>query len=300
MLNSIRVFVKVVEQGNFSKAGRVLNLAPSSVTRNIDQLENELGVTLFKRSTRQLVLTDEGSLFNEGAYKLLAQADELTQSLKSEGREPEGMLRISAFESFGRLHLCPHLPEFLERYPNVKLEIELENRVVDLVADEVDIAIRIGRPADSSLRARKLLPNHTLLCASPSYLERHGEPTTPDDLASHNCLLLSNKRQRNYWYFNRNKQSKKIAVNGNLTSTGGTPLLHAALSSSGITQLSNWMIADDVAQNRLMICLPDWQCSLHENSSGEVYAVYRQNHHPKPVIRAFIDFLVEKKKSKII
>ena len=298
MLNSIRIFVKVVEQGSFSRAGRILNLAPSSITRNIDQLENELGVTLFKRSTRQLVLTDEGHLFHKGAGQLLAQADALTQSLKVSTTEPEGVLRISAFESFGRIQVCPLLPEFLERYPKLRIEIELENRMVDLVAEDIDLAIRIGRPADSSLRARLLLPSHTLLCASPQYLERYGTPKIPDELESHNCLLLRNNRQKIYWHFRAEKKSKKVPVDGNLTATGGTPLLQAALNGSGIAQLASWMMVDYIEQGLLVICLPDWKCTLHDQSCSEVYAAYRQSSYIKPSIRAFIDFLVEKIQNK--
>jgi len=300
MLNSIRIFVKVVEQGSFSKAGRILNMAPSSVTRNIDQLEGELGVTLLKRSTRQLVLTEEGSLFVEGAGKLLAQADDLKQSLKIVKTEPEGVLRVSVLESFGRMQVCPILSEFLARHPKIRIEIELENRVTDLIAEEVDIAIRIGRPVDSALRARKLLPNHTLVCASPEYLDLHGTPKIPDKLTSHNCLSLSNNRQKNHWYFSKSKAHKKISVNGNLTSQGGTPILRAALDGTGIAQLPNWMIVDYVQQGKLVICLQDWNCSLHEGTSGEVYAVYRNNNYIKPSIRAFIDFLVEKTHDKSI
>ncbi len=300
MLNLIRIFVKVEEQGSFSKAGRILKMAPSSVARNIDHLESELGVTLFKRSTRQLILTEEGSVFLEGAGKLLAQANNLTESLKIVNAEPEGVLRISVFESFGRIHVCPILSEFLEMYPKVKIEIELENRMVDLIAEEIDIAIRIGRPIDSGLKARKLLPNHTLICATPKYIDQHGAPTMPDDLVSHNCLTLSNKRQKTYWHFCKSKVSKKIPINGNFTALGGTPILQATLNDTGIAQLSNWMIVDHVREGALVVCLQDWECSLHEGTSGEVYAVYRNNNYIKSSIRVFIDFLAKKTHHKSI
>lgn len=294
MLNSIRIFIKVVEQGSFSKAGRILNMAPSSITRNIDQLEKELGVNLFKRSTRQLALTDEGQSFLEGADKLLAQADQLTASLKTAKSEPEGPLRISVFETFGRIKVCPCLPEFLQRYRKVKLEIELENRMADLDKEDVDLAIRIGRPADSNLKARKLLSNHTLICASPEYLAEYGRPASPEDLVDHNCLVLNTRRQKIYWHFQREKSSKKVPVNGNLTSTGGTPLLEAALAGTGIIQIPHWIVAQYINAGKLQCCLKDWQCSVHENTSGDVYAVYRGSNYLNPSIRAFIDFLMEK------
>lgn len=294
MLNSIRIFIKVVEQGSFTKAGRILNMAPSSITRNIDQLEKELGVNLFKRSTRQLALTDEGQSFLEGAEKLLAQADQLTASLKTVKAEPEGPLRISVFETFGRIKVCPFLPEFLQRYPKVKLEIELENRMTDLDQEDVDLAIRIGRPADSNLKARKLLSSHTLICASPAYITAQGQPSSPEDLLDHNCLALNTRRQKIYWHFRRAKTSKKIPVNGNLTSSGGTPLLEAALQGTGIIQIPHWMVDQYINKGKLQRCLQDWKCSVHENTSGDVYAVYRNSNYLNPSIRAFIDFLVEK------
>jgi len=290
----MRIFIKVVEQGSFTKAGRILNMAPSSVTRNLDQLEKELAVTLLKRSTRQLILTEEGSTFLAGAHKLLAQANELTASLKTMNAEPEGVLRLSVFESFGRMQVCSLLAEFLEKFPKVKVEIELENRVVDLIKEEVDLVIRIGRPTDSGLKARKLMSNHTLVCASPAYLTKHGSPLIPDDLLSHNCLVRGNKRQKNYWYFSKAKKLKKTPISGNLTSLGGTPILEAAIKGAGIVHLSNWMISDYVREGKLVVCLPDWDSSLHESSSGDVYAAYINSSYIKPSVRAFIDFLIEK------
>ncbi len=294
MLKSIRVFLKVVEQGGFSGAGRVLNMAPSSVTRGIDQLEKELGASLFKRSTRQLSLTPEGQKFLVGAEKLLAQADELCGSLKTMNAEPEGHLRVSVFETFGRVKVSPLLPEFLQRYPKVKLQIDLENRMIDLDKEDIDLAIRIGRPIDSNLKAKKLLSNQTLICASPQYIAKRGKPASPDELMQHNCLVLNTRRQKAYWHFKQSKTSRKILVSGNLISTGGTPLLEAALSGAGIVQIPKWMVAEYIDQDKLVICLEDWACSVHENAIGEVYAVYRSSTYIKPSIRAFIDFLVEK------
>lgn len=191
MLKLTRIFIKVAELGSFSKAAKVLNMAPSSVTRSIDSLESELNVALFKRSTRQLLLTDKGHIFLEGAFKLVASSDSLRMLMMADNREPEGSLRVSVFESFGRLSVCPVIPEFLEKYPKIKIEIELENKIVDLAGENIDVAIRVGTPEDSNLKARKLLPNHTFICASPGYLLSNDRIEKPDDLSSHNCLLLN-------------------------------------------------------------------------------------------------------------
>lgn len=294
MLDLIRVFIKVVDTGNFSKAGTVLDMAPSSIARNIDSLEKELGVTLLKRSTRKLVLTEAGQQFLEGSINLLADADGLISAMQETNLEPEGSLRLSVFESFGRQCISPLLPEFLARYPKVKINIDLDNQLVDLNSENVDIGIRIGRPADSALRARMLLPNKTLLYASPKYLEKHGVPKKPEDLVNFNCLLLDNDRQRTYWYFKKQKQQIKVPVRGNLSSKGGTPLLQAAVNDGGIVQMSTWMMQELVRDKKLVVCLPQWQPSLHEGTSGDIYAVYHSSNFQKPVIRAFMDFLIEK------
>ncbi|MBU2970884.1 LysR family transcriptional regulator [Pseudoalteromonas sp. C2R02] len=294
MLDLIRIFIKTVDCGSFSKAGVILNMAPSSVARNIDNLEKKLSVTLFKRSTRSLILTQDGQQFLEGAEKLLTEADSLISSMKQSNVEPEGSLRISVFESFGRLCISTVLPEFLNRYPKVNATIDLDNQMVDLNSNNIDIGIRIGQPADSSLRARMLLRNETLLCASNEYLEQHGIPKRPEDLGDHNCLLLDNDRQRTYWHFHKKNKYLKVPVQGNLRSKGGTPLLEAAVAHGGIVQMSNWMMKGLITQKKLTVCLPDWKPSLHEGSSGDIYAVYLGSKHPKPVIRVFIDFLIEK------
>jgi DNA-binding transcriptional LysR family regulator len=295
MLTLIRTFIKVADLGSFSKAAQVLNLAPSSITRSINKLEAELNVRLFKRSTRALVLTEEGHQFYPRAEKLLEDADGLISSMQGTRSEPEGTLRISVFEGFGRAFISPLLPEFLSRYPKLKIEIELDNQIIDLNSENVDLGIRIGLPADSNLNARLLLANTTVLCASPRYLEQQGRPSKPEDLAQHNCLILNRDRQRTNWYFrNSLKDFKKISVAGNLTSKGGTPLLEAAVNHGGIVLLSSWMVDKLITEGKLVQCLPEWQGSLFEESSGVIYAVYQGNKYLKPSLRVFIDFLVEK------
>lgn len=293
MFSEMRIFIKVVEFGSFSKAADVLNMAPSSVARNIDNLERDFNATLLKRSTRQLLLTEAGEQFLAGARKLLSDEASLKASLSEQDKQPEGVLRISVFEGFGRVKVCPILSGFLAKYPQVQIEIDLDNQLVDLHSENVDIAIRIGTPVDSSLHARMLMANQTLLCASPGYLAQFGTPKKPDDLLQHNCLRLDRDRQRTYWHFRKAKQYKKVAVHGNLISRGGTPILEAAIHDGGIVQLSSWMMDNLVADGTLVRCLPDWQPSLSEHSSGDIYALYSGGKHMRPVIRAFIDYLVQ-------
>ena len=292
MLTAVRIFIKVIELGSFSKAAEVLNMAPSSVARNIDNLEQDFNTALLKRSTRQLSLTEAGELFLEGARKLVNDEDNLKALLSEKDTEPEGILRVSVFEGFGRVKICPILPGFLALYPKVKVEIDLDNQLVDLHSENVDIAIRIGNAQDSSLHARMLMANQTSLCASSNYLEKFGTPKKPEDLQQHNCLLLDRDRQRTYWHFRKGKLYKKVPVTGNLTSRGGTPILEAAIHHGGIVQLSSWMMDDLIQDGTLVHCLPEWTPSLSELSSGDIYALYRGGKHMRPVIRAFIDYLV--------
>ncbi|MCW8346849.1 LysR family transcriptional regulator [Vibrio sp. ZSDZ65] len=297
MLELIKVFDQVVESGSFSQASKALNMAPSSVARNIDNLEARIKTTLFKRSTRQLILTEEGQYFYQQASQLLHDSNKLLAEMRGNHGVPEGMLRISVFESFGNLCLTPLIPEFLERYPKIHIELELDNNVVDLHSDNIDIAIRIGTPQDSRLKARHLLTNYTSLVASPSYIKQHAPIEKPDDLQDHNCLLISHERQRHYWHFSKKSVNKKVSVKGNLISKGGSPLLYAALQGSGVLLLSDWMLKPYLENNQLVKLLPIWTATHGEQSSGEIFAIYKSTQYPKPHIRAFIDFLVEKLQS---
>ncbi|RTR39177.1 LysR family transcriptional regulator [Shewanella canadensis] len=294
MLDLIKVFHQVVESGSFSQAAQALNMAPSSVARNIDNLEALIQTTLFKRSTRQLILTEEGSYFYKQSGKLVEDADILLAEMRGARDTPQGMLRISVFESFGNLCLAPIIPEFLQMYPDVQVDLDLDNKLVDLHSDNVDLAIRIGVPQDSGLKARKLLENRTLLTASPCYLNQHAVITQPDDLHGHNCLLISQERQRNHWYFNKGKSNRKVSVKGNFISKGGSPLLTAALKDCGVLLLSEWMVKPYLESKALVGILPDWTVNHWEDGSGEIFAIYKSAQYPKPHIRAFLDFLVKK------
>ncbi len=292
MLEAIRVFIKSAECGSFSKAGAVLGMAASSVSRQIDKLEKDLATKLFKRSTRHLVLTDSGHAFLERATTAVADLDAACSAVRSVPHEVAGDLRISVFESFGRLRICPVIPDFLLRHPKIRLELLLDNQLADLYKDEVDLAIRIGRPEDSRLKARKLVENRMLLCASPHYLARHGMPTTPQDLADHNCLVLSRSRRIAWWHFRQGEAAQKIQVTGSLTSVGGTPLLEAGILGVGLVMLPGWMVASHVNTGDLVRVMEAWEPSLYEGGSGHVYAVYLDDPNTKPVIRSFIDHLL--------
>ena len=293
MLDLLGVFEQVVVSGSFSQAAKALNMAPSSVTRNIDKLENKIKTTLFKRSTRQLILTEDGQYFYQQSIKILEQSRNLLSEMQGNNNTPEGALRISVFETFGNIYLTHLIPDFLKRYPKINIELELDNNLVDLNSDNIDIAIRIGTPIDSNLKARHLLTNTTSLVATPEYIKNNPQIKTPQDLKDHNCLIISHERQRTNWYFNSNKTLTKIPVTGNLASKGGSPLLNAALQHLGVLLLSDWMVKPYIESKQLKILLPKWTVTHNENTSGEIYAVYKSAQYLKPQIRAFIDYLAE-------
>ncbi|WP_415887866.1 LysR family transcriptional regulator [Neptuniibacter sp. QD37_6] len=301
MLELLRIFIQVANLGSFSKTAKALNIAPSSATRSIDKLEAELGVALFKRSTRSLSLTEHGQQLFERANLLLADADDLVSSVKDANAEPKGELKISVFESFGRQKVSPIIPAFLKRFPEVNVQIELDNQLVDLKSSTFDIGIRIGKPEDSDLRARKLLENRMVICASPNYLDVFGSPSEPSDLSDHNCLLLNQGRQRCYWHFNSKQSSsqsslqknKKVLVTGNLSSKGGSPLVEATIAGTGILLIARWMVEEHLSDGRLIECMSEWTPSLYEQGSGDIYAIYQGSRYLKPSVRSFIDFLVE-------
>jgi DNA-binding transcriptional LysR family regulator len=291
VLEAIRIFIKAAECGSFSKAGTVLGMSPSSVSRQIDKLEKDLETKLFKRSTRHLVLTDSGQSFLERTTKVVSDLDAALIATRSTPKKIAGDLRISVFESFGRLRICPVVPDFLIQHPQIRLELLFDNQLADLYKDEIDLAIRIGRPEDSRLKARKLVTNHMVLCASPDYLAQHGIPTKPHDLADHNCLVLSRSRRIAWWHFRQGEKTAKVQVSGNLTSIGGTPLLEAGIQGVGILMLPEWMVASHINSGALVNVMKKWEPSLYEDGSGDVFAVYLDDPNTKPVIRAFIDHL---------
>ncbi|MFC3032634.1 LysR substrate-binding domain-containing protein [Pseudoalteromonas fenneropenaei] len=299
MIDNIQIFLTVVEQGSFSKAGAVLGMAPSSVARNIEKLEQHFALTLFTRSTRALTLTEKGEQFIAGAEQMLQHYQQLHQLSDQTQQTVAGRLRISVLESFGRLWIAPLVTEFLTRFPEVQIDLALDNQVQDLYSGNIDLAIRIGTLADSSLIARKLVTNHTLLVAAPSYIAKYGQPTTPNDLEAHNCLCLNRGRQNTYWHFQTPQQTLRVQVKGNLTSAGGTPLLQAAIQGLGVAQLTSWMVQTALQQGELQQLLPAWRVSLNDAHDSSIYAVYVKQAFPNPLLRAFLDFLVEQLQSEL-
>ncbi|WP_217807781.1 LysR family transcriptional regulator [Oceanibacterium hippocampi] len=293
----MRLLTTAVEAGSFSAAGRQLGLAPSSVSRQINGLEDKLGVRLLNRSTRKLSLTEAGLIYYQRAKQVLADIEEANLAVTKLGASPTGSLRVTAPVAFGRLHIAPAIPEFVARHPEVSVDLILTDNIIDLIEAGIDLAVRIAELKDSSLIARKLANNNRVVCGSPDYFRKHGVPTTPTELERHNCLLYKQTGHQDTWRFRCEDGMKEIRVSGNLQCNNAEALLAAALNGLGIVLLSSWMVQSDIASGRLVQILPDYTASPSALDTA-IYAVFSHNRHLSPKVRAFVDFLVERYASR--
>jgi len=284
------LFVKVVEEGSFSAAARRLDLTPSAVSKQIGRLEDRLAVRLLQRTTRRLNLTEEGKVFYERCVVILAEIEEVEQSVISTQGMPRGTLRINAPVALGRLQLAPLLAEFMQRFPQVNIELQLTDRTVNLLEEGIDVLIRVGEVDDSSYIARRLAQARRFICASPSYVARHGLPQTPADLKNHNCLRLNVPTRLNDWEFTDAKGHQQIiSVTGDFATNVTDMMYAAALAGIGLARLSTIIVGADIRAGRLLPVLTDYA-----TDSTSMYAIYPHRRHLSPKVRAFVDFLVEK------
>lgn len=285
-LDDMLAFIKVVDARSFTAAAERLNLSKSVVSRRIAELENRLGARLLNRTTRKLSLTEVGQAFYDRCTRILSDLDEAERAVADLHAAPRGRLRVNAPLSFGLLHLSAAVAEFMQAFTSIEVDIDLNDRYVDLIDEGYDVAVRIGRLRDSSLIARRLAPNRRVLCASPAYLERHGIPTAPEDLTRHNCLLYTNVPTAEQWQFRVGGETRSVRVSGTLRANNGDILLAAAVAGHGIVIAPTFMCGEALASGAL--------CSLPLEgyaSESSVYAVYPQNRHLSPKVRAFVDFL---------
>jgi DNA-binding transcriptional LysR family regulator len=280
----IRTFVAVVQARGFAQAGKRLGLAKSAISRRVSDLEERLGTRLLHRTTRQVSPTAAGVEYYERGVRLLAELQETEDIVSSGSNEPTGSLRISAPVSFGSHCLGPIIPEFMGRFPRVQVELELEDRLIDLVASGFDVAVRASRLKDSSLIARKIVPIRHVICASPDYLRRRGRPKLPVDLSNHTTLRYS--LADDSWEF---AKSGALSPPSMLRCNNGDTLREAAVAGGGLVYLPTFIVHEAVADGRLEVCL-----SGFEKDPIALYAVYPSTRHLSAKIRVFIDFLVEK------
>lgn len=289
-LAGMRLFAEVVESGSFSGAGRRLGLAPSSVSRQINQLEDTLDARLLNRSTRKLSLTEAGRIYIERVRRILQEIDEASSAVSQLEAAPRGTLRINAPVVFGRMHVAPLLPEFMRRFPDVAVDLTLTDHFVDVVEEGADVVIRVGGLADSSLIARRLAPNRRILCASPAYLEAHGSLVEPSDLARHNCLIYKPNVGMATWHVRAGNEVVRVQVSGNFLANNAEALRTAALGGVGIGLLPTWLVGDDVTRGALVRLLPEAEADLVATETA-IHAIYPHSRHLSPKVRAFVDFV---------
>ncbi|MFO1159950.1 MAG: LysR family transcriptional regulator [Reyranellaceae bacterium] len=283
-------FVRVVDSRGFSAAAPALGLTPSAVSKLITRLESRLGVRLLQRTTRALHLTGEGEVFYASARRILAEIETLENQITGQSSTPQGLLRVTTSLAFSTHQLTPVLPEFLARNPLVRLEVLPTDRIVDMVEEGMDVALRIGRLADTSFMARKIGEDKRLICAAPSYLALHGTPRRPADLAQHNCILARERSHLNRWQFRVDGEISAIDVTGRIAVDEGELQMQLALQGLGIVRLTRLTVAQAVRAGALVTLLPEFSA----DEPVAIHAVYPHRRHLAPRVTAFVNFLIEK------
>jgi DNA-binding transcriptional LysR family regulator len=286
-LDAMNAFVKVVALGSYAEAGRVLGLTRSAVSKAVMELEHVLGARLLDRTTRRVSPTEAGRAYYERCVAILASVEETELQIAQLHDEPRGVLRVNAPMSFGIRHLADAVADFMGRFPEVKVELILNDRFIDPLEEGVDVTVRIGALADSSLIARKLAPANRVLVAAPSYLARHGQPAHPDDLVHHRALHYGHTTALQRWDLGRGDALTSVQVTSVLCSNNGEVLRAAALAGHGIAKLPTFIVGGDLADGTLVPVLPDWP-----PTGLMIFALYAPNRYLAAKTRVFIDHLV--------
>ncbi len=286
---ALNVFRTVVELGSFAGAARRLRLSPAAVSKNIRELEAHLAVRLINRTTRRMSLTEAGALYHRRIAGILDDLEDADATLGPLQQEPRGLLRVSAPMATSLVALSPAIPQFLERYPEITLDLRLDDRRVNIVEDGFDLAIRgSDRLENSSLIARKLLVLDHVLCCAPAYLERAGPLETPEDLRHHECVQFSLSGHADEWTFHRAGRSVTVPVNGRYKVTSSLAVRDALLSGFGVSMTPRLYVREHLAAGALVPLIPDWT-----PMDTTLYAIYPSARHVQAKVRAFLDFLVE-------
>ena len=288
-LRAYEVFVTVVSRGSFTRAADSLETSPANVTRYVNELEAHLGTRLLNRTSRKLSLTEGGETLYARCKSILDHVAETEGLVSSASVEPRGRLRINAPVSFGILQLAPLWPEFMRKYPRVELDVTLIDRVVDIVDEGYDLAIRISRAGSTSHAVRKLATSRNILCASPAYLARWGHPAAPADLIEHRCIGYSYAATGDEWQLiDSDSKAHSVKVNCHMHSNNGDTARAAALAGQGVIWQPTFLIGDDLRAGKLVRVLPEYRLP-----DIDVLALYPSRRHLSAKIRAMIDFLVD-------
>jgi DNA-binding transcriptional LysR family regulator len=287
--DDIAIFVRVVELGSLTAAGRDMRMSVAVVSNRIARLESRMGVRLLNRTTRRVQPTQEGAVFYEHSLAILNELEQVESAISERTDDPRGPIRVTAPSVFGRMHVAPHIPSFLARYPHLQLRLHLSDQFVDLIQERMDLALRIAELSDSNAIVRKLAANRRVIVGAPSYLLRNGRPQEPTDLLRHNCLLLRFPGSRQFrWTVATPDGPVTLRVSGNVDSNNGEVLREWCLAGHGLALKSVWEIVADLNAGRLEIVLPEFPPQSHA-----IYALYPQNRFLSARVRVFIDYLAE-------
>lgn len=286
-ITRMRCFIQVVDSNGFSAAAREMGRSKALVSKYVGELEDELGVRLLNRTTRQVSLTEVGEAYYKEAAEILQRIDDLQASVQSSHQEVRGRLRVSAPRSMGDDMLNKPMMQFLAQYPDIRLDLRLEDRFVDLVEEGFDLAIRVTQLEDSSLIARKIAPFRTVVCATADVIKKHGAPKVPADLTARPCIIDTNYRYKQNWAFEANGERLSVSVNGPLEVNSASAAREAALANLGFLRTPLFFVANDVRDGDLIVLLEEY-----EEPQRGIYAVYPHRRHLSAKVRAFVDFLV--------
>jgi len=294
-LGDFRLFVKIVQHNGLALAGRELGMSPASVTARLNRLESGYGVRLLNRTTRRVALTDEGRAFYASCLQIIRDVDEAEERLVIGKTDLSGAIKVSATFDLGRQQIAPMVAEFSHQYPKVSIQLHFADHLVDLIAGEYDLGIRYGTLNDSGFVARKLARNHRILCASPEYIIKHGNPSRPDELAGHRCMTLIREQQAHtYWHFSNSYEQASVQIHPTLQSNDGGQLRLWALEGLGIALKSYWDIKSDLVAGRLVPILQDYRQNwgaLNDDGQSDIYAVYPGRSYLPERTKVFIDQL---------
>tara|TARA_R110002073_G_scaffold288039_1_gene452777 strand:+ start:311 stop:1219 length:909 start_codon:yes stop_codon:yes gene_type:complete len=289
-LTDIAVYVRVVEEGSFTRAAERLDMSRSVISKYITRLEERLGVRLLNRTTRRLSLTEAGRIFYERSRHSLQDIEEAEAEVSRLQLKPSGTLRINSPMSFGILHIAPLIADFLAEYPDINVEMNLDDRKIDIINEGFDVSIRIADMPDSSLVARRLAPCRHVIAGSPSYFEQHSRPLAPGDLADHNILSFSYQASASDWHFVSPEGGPiSVTVSGSVKMNNSLAIREALLGGLGLARVPTFVIGSDIQQGRLCSVLDSYM-----KPEVAIYAVYPQRRHLSPKVRAFVDYLADK------
>jgi len=288
-LRAFEVFTTVVAKGGFARAAEALNTSPANVTRYVAELETYLGTQLLNRTSRRVALTEAGAALDERLRTVLEDVAEAEAIASAESLTPRGRLRINAPQTFGVLHLAPLWPRFMARYPEIELDVSLSDRVVDLVDEGFDLALRISRGGSQAHTARKLAVSRNLVCAAPAYIAAHGAPYTPADLVRHVCVAYTLAPSRDEWLFvGADGEPYSAPIKSKFAANNGDTVRAMALSGQAIAWLPTFLVGDGLRAGRLIRLLPD-----HTPPTIDILAIYPSRRHLSAKVRVMVDFLAD-------